>query len=142
MILWFLFSCGDVPCTKVGCTNVLTVEIRSWDFSFGDGIYQIQILGDGQSVHDCTIQISGNALGCEEGGDCVLESTCNASYTADTWTFISESTPEIISIDVFKDELNYLSMESEPVYEQVSPNGTDCEPTCLVSETISHHLIH
>ena len=142
MILGVLLSCGDVPCTKIGCTDVLAVEIRSWDFSFGDALYQIQIVGDEQSLHDCTIQISRDAPGCEEGGDCVLESTCHASYTADTWTFVSERAPKIVSINVLKDEVNYLSMETEPVYEAISPNGSDCEPTCQVGETLSYHLIH
>lgn len=121
---------------------MLSVEIRSWDFSFGDGIYHIQIVGEEQSFHDCTIHISGNASGCDEGGDCVLESTCNASYTSDSWVFVIESAPNDISIDVFKDEANYLSVDTVPVYEQIYPNGTDCEPTCLVGEPLSHHLIY
>ena len=56
--------------------------------------------------------------------------------------FISERAPEVISIDVFKDDVNYLSIQTEPVYESISPNGVDCEPTCLIAETISQHLIH
>ena len=142
-MLWFcLFSCGDTPCTKIGCTDVLTIEILPWDFYFGNGFYQIQIVGDDQSFHDCTIQISTNTPECEEGGDCVVESTCNASYTSDTWTFMIEEAPELVSINVFKDDVNYLSMETTAIYEEISPNGPDCGPTCLVGETLSYHLIH
>ncbi len=142
MIFGLLISCWDAPCTKIGCLDVLTVEIRSWDFSFGDGVYTIQIVGDDDSLHDCTIHISGNTPGCEEGADCVSESTCNASYTADSWTFIGDSAPDIVSVNVFKDEVNDLSVETEAVHQKIAPNGPDCEPTCLVSEIISHHLMH
>ena len=142
MMWFFFFSCDDVPCTKIGCTDVLTIEILPWDFYFGSGLYKIQIVGDEQSFYDCTIQISRNTSECEEGGDCVVESTCNASYTSDTWTFMIEDAPEFVSIDVFKDDVNYLSMETTAVYEQIAPNGPDCEPICLVGETLSYHLIH
>lgn len=141
-MIFLLLSCGEIPCTKIGCTDLTTVEILPWSSVFGNAQYQIQIVGDDQSLHDCTIVISGQAPGCDDGGDCVLESTCNASYTAGSWTFISESAPEVISIDVFKDDVNYLSIQTEPVYESISPNGLDCEPTCLIAETISQHLIH
>ena len=81
-MIFLLLSCGETPCTKIGCTDLTTVEILPWSSVFGSARCQIQIVGDDLSLHDCTIVISGQAPGCDDGVDCVLESTCNASYTA------------------------------------------------------------
>ena len=43
---------------------------------------------------------------------------------------------------MFKDEVNDLFVETEAVWEEMAPNGPDCEPTCLIGEIILHHLMH
>lgn len=143
LVTILLMGCSDdatdpsapvLRCTEIGCSDGLTVVVRSTTDRFLPGHYDVSVAPMGAPARSCQFVIS-NDLGRCASGHCVLEENCNAIY------LVGYNDPDRVSItypvieapfdlQVQRDGTLLVQVNVEPVYDAIQPNGSGCPPIC------------
>jgi hypothetical protein len=147
-------SCMEThACTEIGCSDGLSIELRTPTGSWTDGIYEVALRAD-DKLASCTLRIPeqlpdppgkvvdtscGNGVRlnlssvtqCEMGCD---SKACWQKCTPIPGQFESHlavtGTPARIGLTVVRDGATLLAEEVEPAYRDAYPNGPECGGAC------------
>ncbi len=121
-------------CTEMGCTDGLTINVPQ-DFQWKPGAYKFSFVLDGKPAA-CTGNLplkpcDSKSLTCDQEGITIMESGC--ALPADMQGFGTvtlPSAPRQVSVTVERDGTTLFSHAFTPTYQDVRPNGPQCDPAC------------
>ena len=120
---------GDgIGCTEIGCDDMVTVRIeRSDEATFPDGLYTFTFTFEDALSVESQCVLDGSDLNC--GGD-LSDLMIEVNASAERFTAMYFGAPGHVTVRV-KYEAQILGERTfHPSYDLVSPNGSDCPPTC------------
>lgn len=128
---------GGVPegCEAAGCTDQLTVEIiRADNTEFLPGVYEFTLTDQdgGQAWIECYLGSVEMGMECTLGDLQVVQASLGLGGTG-----ISLEVAAVpLSVNIVVDYGGWTIGERDivPAYEEYSPNGYQCPPTCQVAE--------
>lgn len=121
-------------CTEIGCADGLVVQVTP-TAAWPAGEYRFTIEADGATT-TCTGSLplpecGTPAIRCDATGVTIGESGCALAPAEHAFSDIMfTANPASVTIEVDLDEQRVGSQSWSPSYQQVQPNGPDCEPTC------------
>ena len=126
----------DRMCTDIGCTDGLNVLFER--DSFEPGVYAVEIDLHGEFIHcQATIPLDSDASdGCDDprvllylsGSMLEVEEQRVEGFFMDS----TELGALAVTVTLDETEIGYAAFE--PDYQELKPNGPECEPTCLFAE--------
>jgi hypothetical protein len=113
---------GDRSCTLIGCSDGLTVELQPNIPS----TYDVQLVLDGaEGAFTCTQREEGGWQVTNQSGETPVQGCTGRGIE------IVDATPASVQIAVAAQDLDWTgSINAEPEYEALQPNGPECDPTC------------
>lgn len=125
----------DDACTEIGCEDGFYLEIQrlGWD----EGSYELQVTADGRQT-SCTVTIPVP----NEGGACDrpgyrLETSgaeVDPAEQAITGLFVPDSDYSSVTTILLLDGAVLAEDTWTPAFEELQPNGPDCEPVCMADD--------
>jgi hypothetical protein len=126
----------DHMCTDVGCQDGLSVRFER--DSFEPGVYAVEIDLHGEFIHcQATIPLESDASdGCDDPRAMLyLSGSMLAVEEQRVEGFVMEGTDiGAMAVTVTLDGIEIGYAAFEPDYQELQPNGPECEPTCLYAE--------
>lgn len=128
---------GDagVECGQDVCANFLAVEvIRADNESFFDGFYGFEVAtSDGSQYSlECSFAGYGATLDCSYGDLSMLGALMDGGSQSIAITFLD--TPATATFTVTYNDWAIGERTFTPQYEEILPNGPECEPVCYQAE--------
>lgn len=118
-------------CTEIGCEDGFALEIQrvGWE----EGSYTLQITADGrQTSCSVTIPLPTEGGACDRPGYLfeTSGSELDVSEQAITGLFVAGADYASLTTILSLDGVELASETWTPTFEELQPNGPDCEPTC------------
>ena len=142
-------------CTRAGCTDRVTLDVRTGQAGLADGSYELELAAGGLA-HTCGFVVPDDvpgpggahqidceprlamslqpAIACTEqrSGATVTESCAQVGGELMLSAFV-EGSPQTIALRIERDSVVVMDETLTPAYETVRPNGPDCEPECRLA---------
>ena len=131
-----LAGCPEVEspdCTSIGCTDGLDVQFAR--DSFEPGVYTVELDLHGEFIHcQATIPLDSDpADGCDDPRVMLYLSGSMLAVEEQRVEGLFMDSTDLgaiaVSVSFEAEEIGYAAFE--PDYQQLQPNGPECEPTCL-----------
>ncbi len=126
---------ASVDCTVMGCANMLSIEvIRPDDMVFLSGAYRFEfhLPDESEYMLECYL----NSV--EVGFNCSLGDTeligVQVAQTGTTIYLTLLGAPEQVDVIVKYSDAIIGQRSFQPIYEEILPNGPECQPTCFQAE--------
>ncbi len=122
---------GGFECTEIGCANSFTIEvIRSDNREFLSGAYSFDVIVPDVAQYqiDCFMSTIEYGLDCSMGNLDVLFAQLEQGGQTIWVTLLGA--PESTIVTVKYNDLAIGQRSFIPGYDEVSPNGPECTPTC------------
>ncbi len=112
-------------CTEAGCVDGLTVELQPEIPS----TYDVELVLDGASgTFTCTKHEDGGWQVTDESGEVPIWGCVGSQFE------IADETPKSVQITVSAQDIDWTgSVDADPDYEVIQPNGPNCTPTCSIA---------
>jgi len=111
-------------CTEAGCVDGLTVELQPEISS----TYDVELVLDGvRGAFTCTMHEGGGWQVTNETGEVPIGHCYDDDFTI-------VDNPESVAITVVAQDADWTgSIDADPDYEVIQPNGPNCSPTCRIA---------
>jgi hypothetical protein len=141
-------------CTEIGCMSQLSITMRTPSGAWSDGLYELAVRTDAPIEGICTFRLpdqlpdppgNGVSIPCGTGIrlDIASEVECQMGCNGDScWQGCTpiagkfvvhvtiDNTPARVELKLSRDGAAILAETTEPVYNDVYPNGPECGGAC------------
>jgi len=121
-------------CTQMGCESGVFIDLEHRG-QWAPGAYVFHFILDGRDVR-CAGELplppcGTNAIRCDHEGVSIVESGCALPRSAHGFGRVRiDGFPAKLAFEITRGEKRIGLLRSRPVYNDVRPNGPNCEPFC------------